>query len=90
MSLTLRVNLPGAHSYAVGDEISDEMSLADAIAQEAQTIADGAGAELLFTPGPDSRDRLRRGVIAEMTAALVNPGDTYTAPDGVGYCLIDE
>jgi hypothetical protein len=59
-----------------------------AIAQEADTIANLAGAELLELPTDFCRDALRARVIAEMTDALVVAGDTYTAPDGVRYSLV--
>jgi hypothetical protein len=83
-NLTLRVNLDGAPSYKIGDEIS----LAQAIAQEADTIA--GDAELLYEPTPARRQQLRQGIIAEMTTALANPGDIYTAPDGITYSLTSE
>jgi hypothetical protein len=85
-TLTLHVHLDGAPSYEVGDEIW-QVGLADAIGDEADAIAGSAGAELLQSPTTECRDQLRDRVIAEMTAALTEPGDTYTAPDGVSYSL---
>jgi hypothetical protein len=85
-TLTLRVHLDGAPSYEVGDEIW-QVALAEAISDEADTIAGSAGAELLESPTTECRDQLRDRIIAEMTAALMNPGDTYTAPDAVRYSL---
>jgi hypothetical protein len=80
-TLTLRVHLDGAPSYEVGDEIW-QVALAEAISD-----AGSAGAELLESPTTECRDQLRDRIIAEMTAALMNPGDTYTAPDAVRYSL---
>ena len=85
-ALILQVHVPGAGSYAIGDEIW-HVGLAEAIAQEADTIANLADAELLKAPADVSRDALRARVIREMTDALVDAGDTYTAPDGVRYSL---
>ena len=85
-TLTLQVLVPDATSYAIGDEIW-QVGLADAIAEEADTIASLAGAELLEEPG---RNALRLRVIHEMTDALVAAGDTYTAPDGVAYVLTNQ
>lgn len=39
---------------------------------------------------PEQRGQLRLHVIAEMTRALADVGDSYRAPDGVRYPLIDE
>jgi hypothetical protein len=36
------------------------------------------------------RAALRDRIIAEMTAALQQPGDTYAAPDRVAYTLTDD
>ncbi len=87
--LILQVHVPGAEPYAIGDEIWQQ-PLSDAIRVEAETIADYAGPGLLPLPGPAGRVALRNHVIIEMTAALGQAGDTYTAPDGVAYTLTDE
>jgi len=86
-TLTLRVHVPGAESYPIGDEIW-RIPIDEAIAQEADAIAADAGAELLAEPTEACREQLRQRVIEEMTAALIAAGDTYTAPDGVHYSLI--
>jgi hypothetical protein len=87
--LILQVHLDGAEPYEIGDEIWQQ-PLADAIGTEAQTIADYAGPGLLPLPGRAGRVALRNHVLIEMTAALRQAGDTYTAPDGVAYTLADE
>jgi hypothetical protein len=87
--LTLRVLVRDAPSYAIGDEIW-QVGHADAIATEADTIANLAGAELLEQPTGVCRNALRLRVVQEMTDALVSSGDTYTAPDGVAYELINQ
>jgi len=87
--MILKVHVPGAHPYDVGDEIWQE-ALEDAIRAEAETIAGYAGSELLESPDQSHRDALRDQVIAEMTRALVGVGDTYRAPDGVLYSLADD
>ena len=84
--LFLHVLVPGAEPYEIGDEIWQQ-SLAEAIAAEAQTIADDAGADLLEDASEASRNQLRDQVIADMTRALQRAGDTYRAPDGVRYSL---
>jgi hypothetical protein len=84
--LILNVHVPGAEPYQIGDEIWQQ-PLSDAIAAEAQTIAEHAGTDLLDDPGAASRDQLRDRVTAEMTRALQAAGDTYRAPDGVRYSL---
>jgi hypothetical protein len=85
----LRVHLPGAAECEIGDEIWQQ-SLADAIAAEAQTIADHAGPELLPSPDQELRDALRDQIIHAMTRALVGVGDEYQAPDGVRYSLVEK
>lgn len=87
--MILRVHVQGAQHYDVGDEIWRQ-SLAEAITAEADTIAGYAGSDLLESPDQQHRDALRDQIIAEMTAALVDAGDEYRAPDGVRYSLIDE
>jgi hypothetical protein len=87
--VNLRVHLPGAPEYEIGDEIWQQ-PLADGIAAEAQTIADHAGPELLRSPDQTHRDALREQIMHDMTRALVGVGDEYQAPDGVRYSLRDE
>ena len=84
--LILHVRVTGAEPYEIGEEIWQQ-SLAEAIAAEAQTVADDAGADLLEDNTEASRNELRDQVIADMTRALVRAGDTYRAPDGVRYSL---
>ncbi len=84
--MILKVHVPGAIPYAIGEEIWQQ-PLEDAIGAEAQTVADDAGSDLIESPDPADRDQLRARVIAEMTRALVRVGDTYRAPDGVLYSL---
>ena len=84
--LILQVHLDGAEPYEIGDEIWQQ-PLSDAIRAEAETIADYAGPGLLPLPGRAGRVALRNHVLIEMTAALRQAGDTYTAPDGVVYTL---
>ena len=86
--MMLNVHLPGAASYDVGDEIWQE-PIADAIRTEAEMIADQAGPDLLESVSGD-RGALRDRIVAEMSAALVNVGDSHRAPDGVLYTLTDE
>lgn len=89
MIVILRVHLPGAPEYEIGDEIWQQ-SLADAIAAEAQTIASYAGPELAPSPDEAHREPLRDQIIHEMTRALVGVGDEYQALDGVRYSLLDQ
>ena len=84
--LILHVRVTGAEPYEIGEEIWQQ-SLAEAIAAEAQTVADNAGADLLEDNTEASRNELRDQVIADMTRALRRAGDTYRAPDGVRYSL---
>ena len=84
--LILRVHVPGAEPYEIGDEIWQQ-SLAESITSEAQTIADDAGADLLEDGSDASRNQLRDQVISDMTRALQRAGDTYRAPDDVRYSL---
>ena len=87
--LILQVHLAGADPYQLGDEIWQQ-SLRDAIRAEAEIVADHAGPDLLPMPSPAARVALRDRVVAEMTAALQQIGDTYTAPDRVAYTLTDQ
>ena len=84
--LILHVRVTGAEPYEIGEEIWQQ-SLAEAIAAEAQTVADNAGADLLEDNTEASRNELRDQVIADMTRALQRAGDTYRALDGVRYSL---
>ena len=87
--MILKVHVPGAEPYQVGNEIW-HCPLDEAIGAEARTIAEDAGSELLESPAPEDREQLREHVIAEMTRALTQVGDSYRAPDGILYSLIDE
>jgi hypothetical protein len=84
--MILKVHVPGAPSYEIGDEIWQE-SLADAICAEAEIIAADAGADLLESPDQAHRDALRDRLIVDMTGALGQVGDQYRSPDGVLYSL---
>jgi hypothetical protein len=88
-SAILRAHVPGALPHYVGPEIW-HVPLGDAIALEAETIADHAGPEMLSSPVRRGREEPRERVVEEMTEALVDVGDTYLAPDGVRYSLSDE
>ena len=85
--MMLKIHLPGAEPYEIGPEIWQQ-PLADAIRAEAETIAGDAGSDLLESPDQKYRDQLRDRIIADMTMALTQIDDTYTAPDGVRYSLI--
>jgi hypothetical protein len=82
--MILKVHLDGAASYDVGDEIW-QMALSDAIQAEAESIVYAAGSDLLES-GPN---HLRDRIVADMSEALSQVGDTYRAPDGVLYSLIE-
>jgi hypothetical protein len=84
--MILKVHVHGAPSYDVGDEIWQQ-SLADAIREEAEVIANHAGPELLALTEQELRSVLRGRIIAAMTEALVDVGDSYRAPDGVHYSV---
>jgi hypothetical protein len=76
-----------------GPTRSDEIwqqPLADAIRAEAEIIAECASLDLLQSPDCAGRDALRDRAVAEMTAALRQAGDTYTASDGIAYTLTDQ
>jgi hypothetical protein len=75
--LILQVHLADADPYRLGDEIWQQ-SLRDAISIEAEIVADHAGPDLLPMPNPAARVALRDRIVAEMTAALQQIGDTYT------------
>ena len=87
--MILKAHVPGAEPYPVGDEIWHQR-LEEAIAAEADAIAADAGSNLLESPRAEHREQLRRRVIEEMTRALIDVGDSYRAPDGVLYSLLDE
>jgi hypothetical protein len=82
--MILKVHLRGAASHDVGDEIWQE-ALGDAIQAEAESIVYSAGSDLLESGHHQLRDR----IVAEMSAALSQVGDTYRAPDGILYSLIE-
>jgi hypothetical protein len=92
----LRADVPGVPSYPVGPEIW-HVPLSLAIRDQAESVVFDAGPELLGSPGDADeelttayRDLLRARVVVEMTTALRQGGDRYTAPDGVRYALLDE
>jgi hypothetical protein len=82
--MILKVHLDGGASYDVGDEIW-QMALGDAIQAEAESIVYAAGSDLLESGHNQLRDR----IVAEMSEALSQVDDTYRAPDGVLYSLIE-
>ncbi len=82
--MILKVHLQGAASHDVGDEIWQE-ALGDAIRAEAESIVYTAGPDLLAAGHSQLRDR----IVAEMSEALSEVGDTYRAPDGILYSLIE-
>jgi hypothetical protein len=82
--MILKAHLEGAASHDVGDEIW-HVALSDAIQVEAERIVYSAGSDLLES----GHDRLRDRIVAEMSEALSQVGDTYRAPDGVLYSLIE-
>ena len=88
-SVILRVHVAGAGPHPIGDEIW-EQSLDEAIRFEASIIAQDACSDLLESPSRAHREQLCDQVVAEMTAALTQPGDTYQGPDGVRYSLTRE
>ena len=82
--MILKAHLKGAASHDVGDEIW-QVALSDAIQVEAECIVYSAGSDLLES----GQDRLRDRIVAEMSEALSQVDDTYRAPDGVLYSLIE-
>jgi hypothetical protein len=82
--MILKVHLEGAASYDVGDEIW-QVALSNAIQAEAESILYSAGSDLLESGDNQLRDR----IVAEMSGALIQVGDTYRAPDGILYSLIE-
>jgi len=82
--MILKADLDGAASYDVGDEIW-QVALSDAIQAEAECIVYSASSDLL----DGSHSQLRDRIVAEMSEALSQVGDTYRAPDGVLYSLIE-
>jgi hypothetical protein len=85
--MILKVHVPGARSYQIGNEIWQH-SLAESIHAEAAVVAEDAKAEALESAGRANRRLLQDRVIAEMTEALVHVGDRYLAPAGVRYSLM--
>jgi hypothetical protein len=84
--MILRVHVPGAFAYPVGDEIWHR-PLAEVIAEQASVIAADVGGDVLELP---RHGDLLRAVIREMTLALVSAGDRYRSRDGVLYSLAEE
>jgi len=82
--MILKADIDGAASYDVGDEIW-QVPMSDAIQAEAECIIYSAGSDLLESGHSQLRDR----IVAEMSEALSQVGDTYRAPDGVRYSLIE-
>jgi hypothetical protein len=80
--MILKVHLEGVGSRDVGDEIW-QGTLGDAIRAEAEAIVYAAGPDLLAAGHNQLRDR----IVAEMSGALSEVGDTYRAPDGILYSL---
>jgi len=82
--MILKADIDGVASYDVGDEIW-QVALSNAIQAEAECIVYSAGSDLLAS----GHDQLRARIVAEMSEALSQVGDTYRAPDGVLYSLIE-
>jgi hypothetical protein len=82
--MILKVHIEGAASYDVGAEIW-QVALGDAIQAEAESIVYAARSDLLDS----GSNRLRDQIVAEMSEALSQVGDTYRAPDGILYSLIE-
>jgi hypothetical protein len=77
--MILKVHVPGAPSYQIGDEIWQQPLDEQAIAEEARIIADYAGVDLLESPESEHREQLRLQIIAEVTRALAAVGDSESA-----------
>jgi hypothetical protein len=86
--MMLRIHVDGAPSYEIGDEIWQQ-SLAAAIREEAEVIADSVGSGLLDGSARQLRNAMQELIVAAMTQALVQVGDTHQAPDGVVYSLLE-
>ena len=84
-TIVLKANLPGSHPHELGPEIWQE-SREEAFRHEAECYAEHAPTEVLGSLG---REQLVEQLTAEMSAALQGIGDTYRAPDGVLYALVD-
>ncbi len=82
--MILKAHLEGAAAHDVGDE-TWQVALSDAIRVEAECIIYSAGSDMLES----GQDPLRDRIVAEMSGALSQVGDTYRAPDGVLYSLIE-
>jgi hypothetical protein len=82
--MILKADIDGVAFYDVGDEIW-QVSLSDATQAEAECIVYSAGDDLLAS----GHDQLRGRIVGEMSEALSQVGDTYRAPDGVRYALIE-
>jgi hypothetical protein len=86
--MILKVHVDGATCHEIGDEIWQE-TLEDAIRSEAELIAQSAADAMLDTPRRQCRGGLVDRIASEMAAALTKVGDSYRAPDGVEYSLVD-
>jgi hypothetical protein len=82
--MILKVHLEGVASHDIGDEIWQE-ALGDAIRAEAESIVYSGGPDLVEAGQSQLRDR----IVAEMSEALSEVGDTYRTPDGILYSLIE-
>jgi hypothetical protein len=85
--MILKVHLEGAPWYEIGDEIW-QVSLEDAIRSEAELIGRYAGEDVLEATSEQPQGALAARIVAEMTEGLTKVGDSYRAPDGVLYSLI--
>jgi hypothetical protein len=82
--MILKADIDGVAPHDVGDEIW-QVALSDAIQTEAECIVYSAGSDLFESGHNQLRDR----IVAEMSEALSQVGDTYRAPDGVLYSLVE-
>ncbi len=86
--MILKAHVEGATCHEIGDEIWQE-SLEDAIRSEAELIAQYAADAMLDTSRRWCRNGFVDRIASEMAAALTKIGDSYRAPDGVLYSLLD-
>src|SRR5947208_2722596 len=86
--MILKVHVDGADCHDIGEELWQE-SLTEALRAEAEVIAQDIAFALPDAHAPERHVWLLRRVLAEMTEALVRVGDSYQAPDGVRYSLIE-
>jgi hypothetical protein len=87
--MILKVDVAGASWHDIGEELWQE-SLTEALRAEAQVIAQEIAFALPDAHAPKRQAWLLRRLLAEMTEALVGAGDSYQAPDGVLYSLIED